>query len=190
MICSKWTEFPLRSRIFFRSLLIFLLMFQEWSTCYDEEFCKESQNTETSVFSCPTTEFLWEKRALKKNCSSLSHSCHNELLYHCLINPWQNSTVEVCAPKTEIAAGFCAEYNAKGGRIQEFYRRTCLSCNKTYWSTEAYNYAECYTTVTKYSNKSVVNRISGSEVASSSGTIVHQNSKLWLYFGIYLIIQT
>ncbi|XP_062612889.1 uncharacterized protein LOC134274629, partial [Saccostrea cucullata] len=158
---------------------------------YDQEFCKDSQVTETPVSSCPTTKVLWERRAHEKNCSSFPHNCLHELLYHCLINPWQNSTIEVCAQKAKISADYCAEYNNKGGRIQEFYRPTCSSCTKTYWSTEAYHYAECYTAALETSTISFDNRYSGYAVknASSNGMNVNKNSYLWLHFGLYVIIK-
>ncbi|XP_061169228.1 uncharacterized protein LOC133178540 isoform X3 [Saccostrea echinata] len=45
--------------------------------------------------------------------------------------------------------GHCAEYNARGGKIQEFYIPNCKSCTRDYMSTEAYKYQECYEEVYK-----------------------------------------
>ncbi|XP_061169231.1 uncharacterized protein LOC133178544 [Saccostrea echinata] len=91
----------------------------------------------------------WREAAEMKNCSHYEHACKGKLSYHCVINPWQNATVEVCAPETQINAGYCAEYNRRGGKIQEFYKKSCENCVNEYISTEAYKYQECYRAVYK-----------------------------------------
>lgn len=110
----------------------------------DFEFCEISKLTRTVVDNCPRDYAELVEAANKKNCSSIKSTCIGRLEYHCVINPWGNLTVEVCAPATHIRSGFCAEYNEGGGKIQEFYKSTCSACNKEYLSTDAYKYQECY----------------------------------------------
>ncbi|XP_061169473.1 uncharacterized protein LOC133178796 [Saccostrea echinata] len=80
----------------------------------------------------------------RKNCSDIKSTCIGRLEYHCVINPWGNLTVEVCAPATNISRGSCTEYNEGGGRIQENYIKICETCRKKYLSTDSYKYQECY----------------------------------------------
>ncbi|XP_056014213.1 uncharacterized protein LOC125674989 isoform X2 [Ostrea edulis] len=123
------------------------------STLIDVEFCKYSQTTRKAVETCPSDERSWKEAASKMNCSDHAENCAGKMAYHCLINPWQNLTVEVCAPETRIRAGFCAEYNRRGGKIQEFYSKTCKGCTQNYQSTEAYKYQECYEKVYQFTQQ-------------------------------------
>ncbi|XP_061169227.1 uncharacterized protein LOC133178540 isoform X2 [Saccostrea echinata] len=115
----------------------------------DSEFCGISKLTREVVDSCPSDKESWNEAAEKFNCLQYEGKCTRTLEYHCLINPWQNITVAVCAPSTRIRSGHCAEYNARGGKIQEFYIPNCKSCTRDYMSTEAYKYQECYEEVYK-----------------------------------------
>ncbi|XP_061169487.1 uncharacterized protein LOC133178816 [Saccostrea echinata] len=172
-------------RTFLKAVLIFYFM--RFCLSYDEEFCEESRSTVKKVPSCPVNKTMWDAEALKKNCSSVSHNCSHNLLYHCLINPWQNSTIEVCAPRTVIGYGYCAEYNYEGGRVQDsFDAKPCLSCYNDYWSTDAYKYAECYVVnrphtdaAVRYTTLSNVKVISGAaQEASCPG--------IWVGFYLFL----
>ncbi|XP_062582877.1 uncharacterized protein LOC134244635 [Saccostrea cucullata] len=118
----------------------------------DSEFCGVSKLTRLVVESCPVDEESWDKASEALNCQQYEGKCTGTLKYHCLINPWQNITVAVCAPSTRIHSGYCAEYNARGGKIQEFYIPTCTSCIRDYMSTDAYMYQECYEQVYKKTN--------------------------------------
>ncbi|XP_062601573.1 uncharacterized protein LOC134263172 isoform X2 [Saccostrea cucullata] len=120
----------------------------------DTEYCGFSKSTQNISTSCPVNESSWIKAANEFGCSNHNDKCGGDLKYHCLINPWQNETVEVCAPATSIRSGHCAEYNARGGKIQEFYRQNCKTCTQDYMSTEAYKYQECYLEV--YMQKAIV----------------------------------
>lgn len=72
--------------------------------------------------------------------------------YHCVINAFRNATLEVCAPR-KIIFGYCTEYNVAGGVIQRHASVKCNStfpkCDKSYNSTEAYKYLDCYELVNK-----------------------------------------
>jgi hypothetical protein len=72
---------------------------------FDAEFCEYSKTTRREVEKCPSDEISWKEAASKKNCSRYAKNCDGKIAYHCLINPWQNLTVEVCAPETLIRAG-------------------------------------------------------------------------------------
>ncbi|XP_062620742.1 uncharacterized protein LOC134282356 isoform X2 [Saccostrea cucullata] len=137
------------STICLKHLILIMCVPHIHSAILDSEFCEASQSTQTEVVKCPTDELTWSRAAEMKNCSHYNHKCKGQLSYHCVINPWQNATVEVCAPETQINAGHCAEYNLRGGKIQEFYKKTCEDCTNEYISTEAYKYQECYEEVYK-----------------------------------------
>ncbi|XP_062620743.1 uncharacterized protein LOC134282356 isoform X3 [Saccostrea cucullata] len=128
------------STICLKHLILIMCVPHIHSAILDSEFCEASQSTQTEVVKCPTDELTWSRAAEMKNCSHYNHKCKGQLSYHCVINPWQNATVEVCAPETQINAGHCAEYNLRGGKIQEFYKKTCEDCTNEYISTEAYKY--------------------------------------------------
>lgn len=56
---------------------------------------------------CPTTKQEWENAAKLKNCNltAAQQRCSkaHQLVYHCVINEFQNETLEVCAPQKLIA---------------------------------------------------------------------------------------
>ncbi|XP_048768394.2 uncharacterized protein LOC125674984 [Ostrea edulis] len=162
-----------------RSFLILILISHGLKLClsYDEEFCRESRTTVSRVSTCPNTKSRWEEQALRKSCSSIPHNCSGALSYHCLINPWQNTTIEVCAPQAKIKLGYCAEYNSVGGRIQDFYQKSCRSCVSDYLSTEAYKHDECYKAVY---DRFTINR--GTEMTSPS-------SQIWIYYHSILLFS-
>lgn len=55
---------------------------------------------------CPTSTQEWDKAASEKNCSkkAAQQTCTDpkKFLYHCVINGYQNETLEVCAPQKLI----------------------------------------------------------------------------------------
>ena len=59
------------------------------------------------VDSCPETEVEWNKAAARKNCSQYADQCDqpDKLQYHCVINPYVNQTLEVCAYVQNILSG-------------------------------------------------------------------------------------
>lgn len=52
---------------------------------------------------CPTTKQEWETAAKRKNCDKIAtqQTCSDpeKFVYHCVINGFQNETLEVCAPQ-------------------------------------------------------------------------------------------
>lgn len=82
-------------------------LFFSWKICTSEkEFCPIITNSVKVVPSCPTSKAGWDNAAYKKNCSKMvpGQNCHNSqpLLYHCVINAYENETLEVCAPQKLI----------------------------------------------------------------------------------------
>ena len=61
--------------------------------------CPVSKETVNPVDSCPETEEEWRQAAERKNCFQHAAQCDEpgRLEYHCLINPYINQTLEVCA---------------------------------------------------------------------------------------------
>lgn len=161
----------------FKASLVFIFLQMIYCKGLDEEFCKESKYTVIEVSSCPIDQTEWNIKATEKSCSSRVHNCSRNLTYHCLINPWQNNTIEVCAPKTKISAGYCAEYNTRGGKVQELHTKSCSTCNYTYESTDAYKYQECYNVVYSrhvgnVSNRTIEDKIKNTESITHIAIII------------------
>ncbi|XP_061195835.1 uncharacterized protein LOC133204091 [Saccostrea echinata] len=106
------------------------------------------QETAIEVKSCPTTKEEWLKASTKKNCSALYRSRNVKYEYHCVINEWGNSTLEVCAVNRFILYGKCAEYNYGAMRIQSSGMKMCSAhkppCPDVYNSSDSYMYQGCY----------------------------------------------
>ncbi|XP_078316799.1 uncharacterized protein LOC144620340 [Crassostrea virginica] len=111
--------------------------------------CESSRTTLEYVDQCPETKSEWDKAAAKKDCMSIRQNCSSsdQFVFHCLINPWENATVEVCALRVNIIGGKCTEYNALGAVVQEHVRLSCadfdVPCPDFYRSDEAYRYQKC-----------------------------------------------
>lgn len=128
-----------------------LIHFKEVSTFTQCEYSLQKVN---HVRYCPTDVVSWNKAAERMDCQSIEQNCSSGLnsqryvfQYHCVVNGWLNSTLEVCAFNRTIF-GFCTEFNTKGAMIQDNYAADCTShdppCPKSYNSAEAYKYPTCY----------------------------------------------
>lgn len=67
--------------------------------------CPPSADSVLVIDSCPTNSSEWKDRALQKNCSAYPQTCFKPLEYHCLLNPYGNESLEVCAPNTWLDKG-------------------------------------------------------------------------------------
>ena len=65
------------------------------------EECNDSTATVEVVSHCPTTLEEQVEAAVRKSCSKYSHKC-SSFVYHCVINVWENETLEVCTPRKII----------------------------------------------------------------------------------------
>ena len=67
--------------------------------------CPPSADSASFIDSCPMTSSEWNQRGIQKNCSKYPNTCFKPLEYHCLLNPYANESLEVCAPNTWLAEG-------------------------------------------------------------------------------------
>ena len=79
--------------------------------------CPPSADSVSVIDSCPMSSTEWNQRALLKNCSMYPQTCFRPLEYHCLLNPYANESLEVCAPNTWLAEG---EYDFEVLKIKMF----------------------------------------------------------------------
>lgn len=69
--------------------------------------CSVSPETVDVVPRCPDTEEEWRKAEQRKNCSAFADRCNepDKFVYHCVVNPYVNQTLEVCAIQQKIVNG-------------------------------------------------------------------------------------
>lgn len=63
--------------------------------------CPESTTTVHYVNSCPQSAEKWTEAAKRLNCQSISTNCTN-FVYHCVMDHYRTTLIEVCAPKKLI----------------------------------------------------------------------------------------
>lgn len=150
--------------------------------------CNISRSTVQIVEDCPRSEETWREAAARKNCASYASQCSEpeKLKYHCVINPFINQTLEVCAYAQNIVLGFCAEYSVSGNMIQESAETNCPNFKKNpcpifYRSTEAYKYPGCYN-LTKKAFIVTEDR----ESTLKSTTVIYQASALSTKRDVYI----
>lgn len=92
-------------RISFFQLCCFLKLFKTLQASSDS--CDVSRITVQTVEGCPTSEGTWREAATRKNCAAYASQCNEpeRLEYHCVINPFINQTLEVCAYAQNIVLG-------------------------------------------------------------------------------------
>lgn len=56
---------------------------------------------------CPVNEEEWRRAAARKNCAAYASQCSepDKLVYHCVIDPYVNQLIEVCAYAQNIVLG-------------------------------------------------------------------------------------
>lgn len=56
---------------------------------------------------CPVSEEEWRQAAARKNCTAFANRCSepDKLVYHCVIDPYVNQLIEVCAYAQNIVLG-------------------------------------------------------------------------------------
>lgn len=159
--------------------------------------CQISTLTEKYVDQCPLDAESWKMAAKQKNCESIEQECSRLIglnnqqyifQYHCLINSWGNATIEVCALNRSIF-GYCAEYDAAGGLVQDNYDLDCQQrhppCPALYNSAEAYLYQSCYDLV--YRKRA--NKITAGPKGSSSSSGRFSGSCLPILLSIALAFR-
>lgn len=56
---------------------------------------------------CPVSEEKWRQATARKNCTAFANQCSepDKLVYHCVIDPYVNQLIEVCAYAQNIVLG-------------------------------------------------------------------------------------
>lgn len=169
---------------------IILLGFSKISSA-DSESCPISRATVKIVDICPVSEEEWRQAAARKNCTAFANQCSepDKLVYHCVIDPYVNQLIEVCAYAQNIVLGHCTDYSISGNLIEPNQRTNCRTftekpCPDVYRSTEAYKYPGCYgltmkTTPVIYNSKSTSNQeITVTSTVSTSTCNMSTNSSI------------
>lgn len=145
--------------------------------------CHISRSTVQIVEDCPNSKKQWKQAAMRKNCAAYASQCSEpeRLEYHCVINPFFNQTLEVCAYAQNIVLGFCTEYSLSGNMIQQSAHTACLtftenSCPVFYRSTEAHKFPGCYD-LTKKSALNTEDRESTMKVPTATAIHPAKSSK-------------
>ncbi|XP_078334877.1 uncharacterized protein LOC111101012 isoform X2 [Crassostrea virginica] len=135
--------------------------------------CPVSKTTVQIVDRCPQTQDDWNDAAARKNCSQYADQCDqpDKLQYHCVINPYVNQTLEVCAYVQNIVLGYCAEYTILGNLIQANFKTNCTAfkqkpCPAFYRSKDAFLYPGCYELVKNSTASSSVSTVSSTTFSS------------------------
>lgn len=87
-------------------MIIFAILFFKTLQASSDS-CHVSRSTVQIVDDCPNTEETWKRAAMKKNCGAYASQCSEpeKIEYHCVINPFINETLEVCAYAQNIVLG-------------------------------------------------------------------------------------
>lgn len=105
---SKTPAFCTRIAVFFKGhQLITIHYFTQKMSKANGESCPISKKTVQVVEDCPDSLEKWNRAAERKNCAAFAAHCSKpeELQYHCVINPFVNETIEVCAYAQNIVYG-------------------------------------------------------------------------------------
>lgn len=169
---------------------IILLGFSKISSA-DSDSCPISRDTVKIVDICPVSEEEWRQAAARKNCTAFANQCSepDKLVYHCVIDPYVNQLIEVCAYAQNIVLGHCTDYSINGNLIEPNQRTNCKTftekpCPDFYRSNEAYKYPGCYdltmkTTTVIYNSKSTSNlEITVTSTISTSTCNMSTNSSI------------
>lgn len=105
---TKTPAFCKRIAVFFKGhQLITIHYFTQKMSKANGESCPISRMTVKVVEECPDSLEKWNRAARKKNCEAFATQCGGpkKLQYHCVINPFVNETIEVCAYAQTIVFG-------------------------------------------------------------------------------------
>lgn len=135
-----------------RILTICIILHREAKTLVaGSNSCEVTRSTVQVVDGCPVSEESWRERAAVKKCAAYASQCAEpeRLVYHCVINPYVNQTLEVCAYPQNIVNGKCTSYSSSGNVIQENWGADCSkfienACPTVYRSNVTYKYPGCY----------------------------------------------
>lgn len=152
--------------------------------------CPSSILITRRVDQCPRNALEWDKRATIFNCSLVNQTCVSPEMfdYHCVMNGDGTILIEVCAPIKTIHGHLCAEFDVKGGIIQEnaySCRNANVPCPPVYISTSAFKYQSCYDEV-KEKQGIIKTSLENENIFKSSGNIY--TSIALIVTGIIIVI--
>lgn len=152
----------LKKRVFevyscIRILMVCIILHREAKTVVaGSNSCEVTRSTVQIVDRCPDSEKSWREAAVRKKCDVHAKQCSEpeRLVFHCVINPYINQMLEVCAYAQNILGGKCTSYSSSGNVIQENWRTDCSefkenACPPYYRSDVAYKYQGCYQLIKK-----------------------------------------
>lgn len=89
-------------------MIIYMCLDVIWQTVEtSSDFCNVTRSTKKVVPDCPDSVDKWNEASERKNCTQYASQCSEpeKLEYHCVINPFINETLEVCAYGQYIISG-------------------------------------------------------------------------------------
>lgn len=100
----------LKKRVFkvyscIRILMVCIILHREAKTLVaGSNSCEVTRSTVQVVDGCPDSEESWREAAVRKKCDVHAKQCSEpeRLVYHCVINPYVNQTLELCAYSQNI----------------------------------------------------------------------------------------
>ncbi|XP_056000381.1 uncharacterized protein LOC125654526 [Ostrea edulis] len=143
----------------FQKIIVVFIVILETYHCVElpDNACTASLETLKDVSKCPSNEKEYRDAARRKNCSAYSNACRS-FEYHCVLNEWATSLVEVCAPSRLILSGKCTEFNRGLHCIRRSYLTDCKKfskpCPLVYDSTQSFLYPGCYNIVSTATKES------------------------------------
>uniref|UniRef100_A0A8W8JMK6 Uncharacterized protein n=1 Tax=Magallana gigas TaxID=29159 RepID=A0A8W8JMK6_MAGGI len=105
-----------------RILMVCIILHREAKTSVTgSNSCEVTRSTVQVIDDCPDSEEKWKEAAERKMCDVPAKQCSEpeRLVYHCVINPYVNQTLEVCAYAQNIVHGRCTHYDISGNMMQE-----------------------------------------------------------------------
>lgn len=135
--------------------MICILIIALYPVVVTSERCISSLHTLVDAPFCPRNEMELLTAIQRNKCKEWGYiqKCTRpeQFKYHCLLNVWRNTTIEVCAPVI-ISQGHCLEFNESSGRIQEIYRMDCTHfskpCSTQFLSSDVLQYMQCNDMIT------------------------------------------
>lgn len=106
-VCACEYDFPIQNKSN-KHFLFTILFFNFLKTLQASgDSCRISRSTVQILKKCPNTEEKWNEAAARRNCAEHARQCSEpeKLEYHCVINPFINQTLEVCAYAQNIVLG-------------------------------------------------------------------------------------
>lgn len=147
-------------------------------TVPSDEKCRDSLLTMQTVTSCPSTNAELSIAKERKQCKRLAYiqtcSKPEKFKYHCVLNTWENETIEVCAPE-RFSQGFCLKFDESAASLQEIYDKDCTNyskkCDTRFSSSDVLHYIQCNDIVRKQEASKISNGTKANENKNTANGI-------------------